>query len=188
MSETNPKNFVHQNSRLMHSSKMPPKHRRALHPDQVEELREAFNLFDGTGKGFLDCRELKAAVRAVGYDVKKEQVRKMVCDIGKDPSQHILFEDFVAMMRDKLQEKGTREDVMKIFNLFDEEQLGKITFRNLKRIAVEIGEPVTDEELREMIEEADKDGDGALNFEEFYRVMKRRNDDPLNAWDSSDED
>lgn len=171
----------------MHFQKPHLKNRRPLPEDQVEELREAFTLFDGTQKGFLDCRELKAAIRAIGYDVKKEQVRKMVCDIGKDPSQPIMFEDFVSLMREKLQEKGSREDVKKVFALFDEEHVGKISFRNLRRIATEVGETLTDDELREMIDEADKDGDGALNFEEFYRVMKRRNNDPM-AWDSSSSD
>ena len=172
----------------MHFGKPPVKHRRALHQDQLDELREAFNLFDGGQKGFLDCRELKAAIRAIGYDIRKEQVRKMVCDNGKDPSEAILFDDFVAMMREKLHEKGTREDVLKIFELFDEERLGKITFRNLRRIATEVGENLSDDQLREMIDEADRDGDGALSFEEFYRVMKRRGNDPLNSWDSSDDD
>lgn len=56
----------------------------------------------------------------------------------------------------------------------------------MKKIAAEVGEKLSDEELREMLEEADRDGDGSLNFEEFYRIMRRRND-PLDDLDS-DED
>ena len=62
---------------------------------------------------------------------------------------------------------------MKAFQLFDLDGNGKITFENLKKVAVELGEGLTDEELREMIEEADKDGDGAVNQEEFFRIMKK---------------
>lgn len=36
------------------------------------------------------------------------------------------------------------------------------------------------------MEEADRDGDGMLNFEEFYRIMRRRGD-PLDDFDSDDE-
>jgi len=37
------------------------------------------------------------------------------------------------------------------------------------------------------MEEADKDGDGAIGFEDFYRIMKKRGDDPLEDWSSDEE-
>jgi centrin-1 len=154
----------------------------------MEELREAFGLFDSDNKGALDARELKAAIRAMGFDVKKEQVRKMMMDIGRDPSQLISQDDFFEIMKDKMQEKGSREEVMKIFQLFDEDRSGKITLKTLKKIAIDIGDTSSDEELRAMIAEADRDKDGGLNFEEFYRVMRRRNDDPLSCWSDSDDE
>ena len=49
------------------------------------------------------------------------------------------------------------------------------------------GENLTDDELHEMIDEADRDGDAMINEEEFYRVMKKRGDNPLDDL-SSDED
>ena len=52
---------------------------------------------------------------------------------------------------------------------------GKISFKNLKRVAKELGERMTDEELQEMIDEADRDGDGEVNEEEFLRIMKKTN-------------
>lgn len=35
-----------------------------------------------------------------------------------------------------------------------------------------LGEPLTDHEVRSMIEEADLDGDGRINFQEFARLMQ----------------
>ena len=54
-------------------------------------------------------------------------------------------------------------------------------------MAAELGETLSEEELQEMIDEADRDGDGLINEEEFYRVMKKRGDNPLDDL-SSDED
>lgn len=62
---------------------------------------------------------------------------------------------------------------MKAFRLFDDDNTGKISFQNLKRVAKELGENMTDEELREMIAEADRDGDGEINEEEFFRIMSK---------------
>ena len=46
---------------------------------------------------------------------------------------------------------------------------------NSKRVAKELGEWMTDEELQKMIDEADRDGDGEVNEEEFLPVMKKTN-------------
>ena len=45
--------------------------------------------------------------------------------------------------------------------------------QNLKRVSKELGENLTDEELQEMIDEADMDGDGEVNESEFLRIMKK---------------
>ena len=71
--------------------------------------------------------------------------------------------------------KDSKEEMIKAFKLFDDDNTGKISFRNLKRVSREVlGEKRTDEELAEMIEMADKDGDGEINEEEFLRVMRKK--------------
>ena len=47
---------------------------------------------------------------------------------------------------------------------------------------------MTDEELQEMIDEADRDGDGMINEDEFFRVMKKRGENPLDDLSSDDDD
>jgi centrin-1 len=71
-------------------------------------------------------------------------------------------------------DKDSREDIQKVFNLFDDDQTGKISLRNLKRVAKELGETMTDAELLEMIERADTDQDGEINAEEFYAIMTKK--------------
>lgn len=163
------------------------KQRPGLDDEQIEELREAFNLFDTEHSGNIDARELKAALRALGFEVKKEDVRRMLSDVGKDASDPINFTDFTEMMKGRMPDKNSREEINKVFALFDEEEKGKISFRNLKRISQELGESLTDAELQEMIEEADRDGDGLINPDEFYRVMRKRGGNPLDDWDSDDD-
>merc|ERR1712057_154263 len=82
-------------------------------------------------------------------------------------------QEFLEMMTAKMSQKDSREEILKAFRLFDDDETGKISFRNLKRVAKELGENMTDEELQEIIDEADRDGDGEINEDEFLRIMKR---------------
>lgn len=144
-----------------------------LTEEQKQEIREAFDLFDTDGSGTIDAKELKVAMRALGFEPKKEEIKKMISDIDKDGSGTIDFSEFLEMMTSKMSERDSREEILKAFRLFDDDETGKISFRNLKRVAKELGENMTDEELQEMIDEADRDGDGEISEDEFLRIMKK---------------
>jgi len=112
-------------------------------------------------------------MRALGFEPNKDEIKKMIADIDKDGNGTIDFEEFLTMMTAKMGERDSREEIMKAFRLFDDDETGKISFKNLKRVAKELGENMTDEGLQEMIDEADRDGDGEVNEEEFFRIMKK---------------
>jgi centrin-2/centrin-1 len=144
-----------------------------LTDEQKQEIKEAFDLFDTDGSESIDAKELKVAMRALGFEPKKEEIKKMISDIDKDGSGSINFNEFLTMMTSKMSERDSREEILKAFRLFDDDETGKITLKNLRRVAKEIGENMTDEELQEMIEEADRDGDGEIDQDEFLRIMKK---------------
>merc|ERR1712199_122784 len=145
-----------------------------LTEEQLDEIREAFGLFDADASGMIDVRELKAAMRALGFEVKNEELKKMVTDVDNDGNGSIEFAEFLQIMTGKMGEKDTREDIEKVFKLFDNDSTNKISFRNLARVAEELGENIDDEELQDMINQADRDGDGEINLDEFYRIMKKK--------------
>merc|ERR1712057_48093 len=113
-----------------------------LTEEQLDEIREAFSLFDSDASGQIDVRELKAAMRALGFEVKNEELKKMVQDVDNDSNGTIEFGEFLQMMTGKMGEKDTREDIEKVFKLFDDDNTNKISFRNLARVAEELGENI----------------------------------------------
>ncbi|XP_028967956.1 caltractin-like [Galendromus occidentalis] len=138
-----------------------------------DELREAFRPFD-TGDGCILSKNLKFAMRALGFEPRKEEVRKILSDLGKNDMQQdkVSFDEFVSIMSARVGDDPT-DETLKAFKLFDDDNTGKISLENLKRVAQELEADISVDELQQMIEEADKDGDGEVNQQEFMRIMKR---------------
>ncbi|XP_072020803.1 centrin-3 isoform X2 [Amphiura filiformis] len=145
--------------------------RRELTEEQKQEIKEAFELFDTDKDKAIDYHELKVAMRALGFDVKKADVLKVLRDYDRDETGKINFDDFNEVITDWMLERDPQEEILKAFRLFDDDDSGKIGIRNLRRVARELGENMTEEELRAMIDEFDKDGDGEINEEEFIAIM-----------------
>ena len=139
-----------------------------LDGEQLEEVREAFNLFDTDGSGSIEVKELKAAMRALGFQVKKAEIRKMVADVDKDENGSIEFDEFVDMMTSRMANRDSKEEVMKVFRLFTDEGSDYITFRNLKRVVTELNEGLSDDEMMEMIDEADRNNDGIPDLDIMF--------------------
>ncbi|KAA6384787.1 MAG: putative Ca2+-binding protein/EF-hand superfamily protein, partial [Streblomastix strix] len=110
------------------TKKVAPKGRARNKPElteeQRQEIREAFDLFDTDGSGTIDAKELKVAMRALGFEPKKDEVKRMIQEIDKDGTGTIDFNSFLEMMTIKMAERDPREEILKAFRLFDDDNTG----------------------------------------------------------------
>ncbi len=112
------------------------KNRNLIDEDLLEELKEAFTLFDTNHNGSIDARELKAALRALGHtNVTKQQCADMFREVDKEPSSSLTFDEFCKVMQHRMHAKDPRDEAMKVFQLFDQDKTGKISFKNLKKVS-----------------------------------------------------
>ena len=79
-----------------------PKTRAQLSEEQRTEVKEAFDLFDTDGSGTIDQKELKVAMRALGFEPKKDEIMKMIKDADQDNSGVIDFPEFLDMMTQRM--------------------------------------------------------------------------------------
>lgn len=73
---------------------------------------------------------------------------------------HFTYNEFYIPVTDWMLQRDPKEELLKAFRLFDDDQTGKISLRNLRRVARELGENMSEDELRAMIDEFDTDNDG----------------------------
>lgn len=146
----------------------------SLSEEQREDIFEAFKLCDSKNEGIIESKQLKFAMRALGFEPRKQEIKNILDKhLDKEKSGRILYDDFENFMAKKILEKDANDEIMKAFSLFDKDNTGKISFTNLKAVAQELGEQISDEELREMIQEADRDHDGEVSRDEFLQIMKK---------------
>ena len=76
------------------------------------------------------------------------ELKKMITDVDADGSGSVEFPEFLQMMTAKMGSSDSKEDVVKVFKMFDEGGAGKIDFKALRKVAKELGENLTDDELQ----------------------------------------
>ncbi|XP_044536372.1 caltractin-like [Gracilinanus agilis] len=141
--------------------------------EQVKKIREAFDLFDEDGTRTISVKDLQISMRPLGFKPDPEEINKLKFELDKEGTGKIHFNDFFTLMTKKMAERNAEEEIQKAFNFFDDDNTGKISLKNLKRVASQLGENVSEEELQEMIDHADLDGDGEVDPQEFLSVIKK---------------
>lgn len=141
-----------------------------LSKDQKREIIKVFYIFDVDKQGSLNSYELKYAMRALGLDIKKPEISEI---LKEHSTETVKLQLFLRILVDKLSKTDKNQEILKVFHLFDEDNTGYISLKNLRRIARDLGEQVSDGALWTMIDEFDRDHDGLISQEEFIEVMKQ---------------
>ena len=151
-------------------------YKQELSEQQKEEIKEAFDLFDTSGSGTIEAKELKVALRALGFEPTKEEIRGLIGDVDKEGSGKIDFHEFLDIMITKMSEKDSSQELENAFELFDLDRDGRISFSELKQVAEDLKESMTDEELREMIGGANKNNKyGYVTKQDFFQILNKSN-------------
>jgi len=152
---------------------------RQITTQDIDCLREAFALFtrspdDAERDGDITTEELGKVLRKHGFRPSEEELRAMIDNVDKDNNGvgGIDFNEFIAMMT--RQGSDVEEDIAQSFKVFDRDSDGLITKEELMITMSNLGEPLSEEEVITMIEEADLDGDGKINFVEFQKLMENK--------------
>jgi len=141
-----------------------------------EDFRRAFDLYDINHDGVISSSELKGVLISFGYHASDQDLKDIVADLDSNRNGVIDYPEFLRLMEThpaKVGEEMRAEDIVEAFRAFDKDGNGVITAAEIKVSMEAMGQKLTDAEVQDMIREADVNGDGLINYEEFARMMLR---------------
>uniref|UniRef100_M1E148 Calmodulin-3 n=2 Tax=Solanum tuberosum TaxID=4113 RepID=M1E148_SOLTU len=119
----------------------------------------------------ITTKELGTVMRSLGQNPTEAELQDMINEVDADGNGTIDFPEFLNLMAQKMKDTDSEEELKEAFRVFDKDQNGFISAAELRHVITNLGEKLTDEEVDEMIREADVDGDGQINYDEFVKVM-----------------
>ncbi|XP_040088870.1 myosin light chain 6B isoform X2 [Oryx dammah] len=142
--------------------------------DQLEEFKEAFELYDRVGDGKIQFSQCGDVMRALGQNPTNAEVLRVMGYPKSDElkSRRVDFETFLPMLQAvaKLPDRGSYQDYLEGLRVFDKEQNGKVMGAELRHVLTTLGERMTEEEVESVLA-GHEDSSGCINYEELVRMV-----------------
>jgi calmodulin len=138
--------------------------------EKLMEYRTAFESFKKNIDGQIMTKDLGNILRNLGQNPNEQQLKEMILEVDADGSGTIDFGEFIALIIRKMKDSDLDEEIKEAFQVFDKDGNGYISSHEMRAI-IESIQGIPEEEIEEMLKEADSDNDGQINYEEFIKLM-----------------
>ncbi|TRM65091.1 hypothetical protein BD626DRAFT_490877 [Schizophyllum amplum] len=154
-----------------------------LSKDQLLELKDAFASFDRDGNGMITVDELRSVMNSLNRRPTDEQLMAMIDKVDVDGDGRVNFREFLMLMGadasffrpDDMAVDGAPsaadKEAREIFRSFDKDGNGTVSVDELREILESFGTRLSPAQAEAMMQEADTNGDGAVGYEEFVKMI-----------------
>ena len=143
--------------------------------DRRKELQEAFEIFDLNKDGSISKKELENILRSLNEDPEEEEIQQLLDEVDVDGNGEIDFEEFVALMGKIQKEIDLEAEIVNAFKVFDKDENDLISITDLRHILSNLNDFMTEDEIDDMLFEADSDYDGFINYKDFLKNLMSNN-------------
>lgn len=136
--------------------------------EKLQEFEEAFNIFDEDKDGFLEKTQFQLVLMCLGFELTDFEINEIFEEFL---TEKISFANMVKYLGSRNKNYEFEEELMECFEDIDKDKDGKINAKELKYYLLTLGEKLTDEEVNELIEQANPNGGGFFRYKDFLKLM-----------------
>lgn len=136
--------------------------------EDKENFKNAFDAFDEDRDDLIKTDVLGKLLRAVGFNPMPEEVEDMIEDIG---ATTLDFNSFMYILYRHAREVDPEAELVDAFKVFDKDGTGKLKTDMIRQILRNLKQPFTEDQISELLAQADVDGNDCVNYEDFVKVM-----------------
>eukprot|EP00745_Piridium_sociabile_P041893 TRINITY_DN83508_c0_g1_i1.p1 TRINITY_DN83508_c0_g1~~TRINITY_DN83508_c0_g1_i1.p1 ORF type:complete len:170 (+),score=58.42 TRINITY_DN83508_c0_g1_i1:69-512(+) len=136
-----------------------------------EELEEAF-IMNCSPDNSIPVNKLGIVIRSIGRAPTESQLKTLITEFENRGKRTLALQEVTAILSKYEFAPETSDNLREAFRIFDKEGNGMVNAVELRHVLTNLGEKLSDEEVDEMIREADITGDGQVNYNEFVKVME----------------
>jgi len=138
---------------------------------QIKAAKETFKSFDKKGDDKIKVGEIEAALKKLGHTIKPDWLEKIEDTIDAEGTGYIAFDDFITIVRKKMQSDDDEREMREMFRILDKEKRGEVNTSELRWILKSLGDDLTEADIDDMIADVDTDGSGWVDYSEFCKLM-----------------
>ncbi|XP_078620790.1 neo-calmodulin-like [Branchiostoma floridae x Branchiostoma japonicum] len=138
--------------------------------EQIAEFKESFSGYEDSN-GAVNVNQIGEVLERVGQNCTNDQLTDLMERADLDKTEKINFLEFLTVMEKRTEKTDASVVISEAFRTFDTNGDGHLSVEELRHVMTCLGQPMTDEEVENMIRLADMEGDGKINYAEFTAMM-----------------
>ena len=147
------------------------KYKPQISNESLESVQKAFKLFQDDN-GALKCDDLMFALQELKFDQQEPVIFDIIEEICSTNKVGLTYDKFVEKLNEQLQDRGSQKSTERTYGLFVEDPQANLTYDSLKRVAREIGDNASEEEIKKIFNYASNNGQD-IPYEDFHSIMTR---------------
>ena len=142
---------------------------------ELGAVKKLFRLYQDRN-GTIDPHEIVTSMQTLRLNEKSPVIYELFeeFDTPENSRNRLDYDEFVDLLNEKLSDKDSQKAIARVYEVFlGDSPSETLSFEAIKKVVEDVGDDMTDNQIRELLERATQNGKD-MSYEEFYAVMTKQ--------------
>ena len=139
--------------------------------EELHSFEKAFKLF-ADRNGVVNLNNMIIAMKELKLDESEPVVFDLMAELESEIKTGLTYDEFIGKLTEKLNDRDSQRSTERVYELFVPDPNGTLNFNTLKKVANDIGDPSSDDDIQRLIKSGASNGND-ISYEEFHSIMTK---------------